>query len=90
LAAYIATSLSQLTPVNVVAGAAAVIVSAAGSQLMVKLYNPDSNNPAYWGGSGVNASTGIPFSGETEWIPAGCDIYVYSDVAVTIRGVKGT
>jgi hypothetical protein len=90
MAAYIATSLGQLTPVGLTGGAAAVVVSPAGSQLMVKLFNPDNVNPAYWGGSGVTASTGIPFTGETEWIPAGCDIYCYSDTDVTIRGVKGT
>jgi hypothetical protein len=90
MAAYIATSLTQATPVALTAAAAAVVVVAAGGQLMVKLFNEDLENPAYWGGSGVNASTGIPFTGETDWIPAGCDIYCYSDYAVTIRAVKGT
>jgi hypothetical protein len=86
--AVINNTFDNVTPTAITGGAAAVaVVAANAANVMVKIW---SSGPAFWGGPGVTASDGIPFQGETDWMPTATDVYVFAEYDVDVRGVKGT
>jgi hypothetical protein len=91
MAAYIPNTMAHQTPVPVGpatgGGVAQQVAPNDATRLMAKLFAPEQ---AYWGGAGVTADDGIPFQGETEWMPVSPPIYVFSPTDQNIRWIKGT
>ncbi len=88
--AYFATPLSSVTALS--AGVAAKVpATAQGSRMMLKLYNEHDTVTAYYGGSTVSSSNGIPIppGGESEWIPCSGDIWCICASAANIRALEG-
>ena len=86
MAAYSSTPLS--TQVTLAAATAAKApATAQTNRVLLKIFNDDTANPVYYGGSTVTTSTGIYIApgGESEWIPCSGDIWALSTPGTTIR-----
>ena len=89
MAAYAATPLSSVTTLAA-ATAAKVPATAQASRLLLKLFNDDSANPVYYGGSTVSTANGIYIApgGESDWIPCSGDVWALSTPGTTVRSLE--
>lgn len=87
MAAYFATPKSSVTAVSAATATACPAVPQA-SRLLIKLFSDDPDD-CYWGDSTVDDTKGIPFNGESDWIPCSGAIYVWSKNGCNVRTLEG-